>query len=1125
MTKPARPELAINSTTETVADALNGFLTYAATGLVEDTHVAIATAYFNVGGYTCLAESLDHVAGVRLLLGAEPDPRERRVRQLKVESVLPERTEHHRLKRALEGHEHTVTQDRDLLGFSLEADREAQRLVEWLRSGRVQVRRLESGFLHGKAFMVGAKSHGVVAGSSNFTFAGLTKNIELNLGNYTPGVVDQVKDWFDELWNEAVDYDLAALFEARFEAYSPQLIYLRMLWELYGGELEAEREEAGNPKIHLTGFQRDGVWRAQRILDKHGGVLIADEVGLGKTYLAGALIHQAAIEQRQRVLVVAPATLRDGPWRSFKADQNLPFELRSFDDLANDVRLNPKPGAKPKLDSDPKNYAMVVVDEAHNLRNPSTQRAESFRRLLAAGSPAKSLVLLTATPVNNSLWDLYHLLGYFLANDAAFADIGIRSVRDHFAEAMTFNPEELSPKHLFDVLDSVAVRRTRSFVKSSYSNDRIKLGDQMVPIEFPIPRVRKVTYDLDAVMPGFFDRFAKALDIRDGSAAGADPKVLSLARYTPSRYRHDGIHETYEGQLSGLLRSGLLKRFESSPHAFARTCTTMADSNDAFLTLLANGQVATGDELADWSATDSDEIDQADSYRDGHIGLLDVAADYDVDTLTRHVSQDRDLLRDFADEAKKVTRASDPTLAALVDELIEISREAQTEGIGENDTRNKRKVLIFSYFADTVEWITEHLHSAVTTNDQLACYRGRIASITGGGGSDDKHDVLWGFAPKTTDAPHGSDTDRYDIVVTTDVLAEGVNLQQARHIINYDLPWNPMRLVQRHGRIDRIGSYHKKVFIRCVFPDTRLDDLLGLEDRMRRKLKQAAATVGVTSVLPEQTAVDVEFTETRAEIERLRREDNTLFERHGTTRGAISGEEYRQELRQALQDASRGDQISALPWGAGSGMALSQANASNGPGFVFCVHIGDWPRTLFRYVELGLDADPDADPDANPVVIDDTLTCLDHAKPPQGFGTPRVLDDDTQRLAFDAWGHARNEIIKTWNFHADKANLEPQIPPVLRKAADIVRSNPPSDLDQTGIDDLIDTIQAPYPQRTIRSIRAALRATDNPAEQVARLQRVVNELGLEPFIPPEALPEITSDDVHLVCWIALTAEP
>ena len=155
-------------------------------------------------------------------------------------------------------------------------------------------------------------------------------------------------------------------------------------------------------------------------------------------------------------------------------------------------------------------------------------------------------------------------------------------------------------------------------------------------------------------------------------------------------------------------------------------------------------------------------------------------------------------------------------------------------------------------------------------------------------------------------------------------------------------------------------------------------------------------------------------------------------------------------------------------------------------------------------------------------MVADTLACLDRARPPDGFKTPRALDDDTYRLAFDAWGIARADIVKRWNHLADKANLEPRVPPALVRAAEILRAHPPATLTQDEIDQAIDSLSAPYPERTIRTVRAAMAATDNPAEQAEGILGVIRSLGLEPYVPPQPLPEITDDDVHLVCWLALT---
>lgn len=1094
-TPPPKPEFATNRPGERVADAINAHLRHLRETWALPPELAISTAYFNPGGFLLLADELEQVGAVRLLLGAEPAAPERRIRRLG-DGISPARAARIALRRALEGHAHTLETDRDLLGFSVEADAAARRLVDWLRSGRVEVRRLEDAFLHGKAFLVTTHDEGVIAGSSNFTYAGLATNLELNVGQYQPSAVAQVREWFDDLWRRAEPYNLAALYEARFEPHPPYIIYLRMLFERYGAELEQEASEEGRGRIHLTTFQRDGLWRAARILRERHGVIIADEVGLGKTFLAGELIRQAVTDRRQRVAVIAPATLRDGPWRRFLATYQLGVECLSYDDLV-----------AGGLMFDPSEYAMVVVDEAHYLRNPATMRADAMRALLV-GTPPKDLVLLTATPVNNSLWDLYSLLYYFIKNDAAFADIGISSLRDHFARAMALNPDDLSPAHLFDILDAVAVRRTRPFVKRYYPHDRVYINGESIPITFPTPRVKRVSYDLDEAFPGFFDRFAHALEGPGSAALPSDPAALTLARYAPSGYRLDNDVSSHEVQLAGLLRSGLLKRFESSAHAFGRTCRTMAASHDAFLNLLEQGWVASGDVLRQWVATDTDDVEQVAAFREENHGVLDSAEQYDIDALRADLASDRELLLAFAAEAEAVTPEQDPKLAALVHQLADITAKARTEGVGDEDVRDRRKVLIFSYYADTVEWITGHLAAVVDIDPRLRDYRGRITSITGSEGA--RQEVLFGFAPKSMDAPPSRSADLYDIVVTTDVLAEGVNLQQAQHIINYDLPWNPMRLVQRHGRIDRIGSRHTEVFLRCFFPDQRLDDLLGLEERLERKLKQAAAAFGISEVLPGSAASEITFSETRDEIERLRREDAALFEAGGTGASAMSGEEYRQELRQALENPAVAEQIRALPWGSGSGLAREGAS----PGYVFCARIGDHERVQFRYIEA---RDP-----ASPVIVADTLACLAQALCPEGMAAERVLDESNYSQAFAAWDIARQHIVVEWNRASDPANLVAPVPAIMHRAADLVRLHRPPDMALEDADWLVDALQAPYPERVQREVRRVVVGNGEDLEKVRSLLTLAKELGLAPSPQPEALPEISEDDVHLVCWLAIT---
>jgi hypothetical protein len=732
------------------------------------------------------------------------------------------------------------------------------------------------------------------------------------------------------------------------------------------------------------------------------------------------------------------------------------------------------------------------VDEAQAFRNPDTNRARALRKLLL-GKPPKKLVLMSATPVNNSLWDLYYLLTYFARQDATFADLGIRSLKDRFADAMRIDPNDLKPDLLFDVLDATTVRRTRHFVQRFYPNDRVKGPDGTeIPIRFPDPHVKAVNYSLDEVLPGFFQEF------QDAIAPTAGPPKLTLARYEPSKYLIGAAQPNLqEAALAGLLRSGLLKRFESSAYAFSRTAQRMADSCDTFLKGIEQGVILTAEGIEEWEQTDNDEI--LDKLVGA--GIAASTAGHDVAHLREDVIKDRDLLHSFAERAGKVTRANDPKLAALAEQLIETLKSADVDGLDEKDKQNKRKVIIFSFFADTVEWIREYLEGVFASDLELAPYRGRLACVVGdeGYGGVSREAAIFGFAPESSEAPAGRRDDVYDVLVTTDVLSEGMNLQQCRNIINYDLPWNPMRLVQRHGRIDRIGSPHKDVFMMCFFPDVRLEALLLLETKIRNKLAQAAASVGVENeVIPGAATNEVVFADERAEIERLRREDATILINGGEDPSAHTGEEYRQELRKGLE--KYGDQIKQLPWGSGSGFRRGDK-----AGQFFCAYVGE--RLFLRFV-----------PADGGLIVRDTLGCL------------RLITctENTQRLpmngvpmdAYSAWQTARHDIFSEWALATDPANLQPKVRPALKAAADHLRKYPPPDLNQDEINALIESIEAPWGTRIEKQIREATEPA-NATETSKAIVEAVKRLGLEPFRAPEPLPPIEESEVRLVCWMSI----
>jgi hypothetical protein len=1134
--KPFPPVFATNrpDSGETVADEVNRMLRGLREELATPPDLALATAYLNPQGFGLIAEEVEQAPHVRLLLGADPEEPYRSRIERGTDPSFEQAAAHH-----LEG----LRSERDLLGFTVEADAAARRLVAWLRAReaettpRVEVRRFTKGFLHGKAYIAEhTKMPAVLAGSSNLTFAGLSRNRELNLGYPTGQYTDLVIGWFDELWNESEPFDLAGEYEARWQAHAPWVVFLRMLHELYGrGPVDEDGERVGLP---VTGFQYDGIVRASRIMDELGGVLVCDEVGLGKTYIAGEIIRRVSQRDRQKVLIVVPAALKDSTWVPFLKRHDLVsnrVEVVTFDEL----RIGTSPAVR-YLDD----YAFVVIDEAHNLRNAAAQRSEAVRDLLQSANP-KKVLLLTATPVNNSLLDLHTLISYFVRNDAQFAPIGIPSVADHIASAQRLDPETLSPEHLFDLMDQVAVRRTRRFIKREYSGETIKdnLGRD-VPIVFPQPVVERVTYDLDEPADALVEKVIHALAVRDDedlvirTGADRDPTRLSLARYAPSVYAVGEDVDRLEITNVGLLRSSLLKRLESSTAALIRTLERLLESHRAFTTGLDAGYVLIGDALREYATSDVDDIAEFLDGLDGRAAdQVSDADEYDRDALRADVAGDMALLEEILTEARaRHALGPDAKVEALVAVMEQIAAAAQRpdpDGASEGD---RRKVIVFSTYTDTVQDLHQRVVAAIAAapeDSPLAAYRDRVAPpVFGSRGQADQADraaAIAGFCPRTAgdldDTGEPRSPDAFDVLITTDVLAEGVNLQQAGRLVSYDLPFNPMKLVQRHGRIDRIGSPHARVRIGVFFPAEHLEEMLRLEEILQRKIAYANAAVGVEEIIPGQMAVattDVLHHDAREQIMDLYAEKAVLLVDGGAS-GALSGEEYRRRLAKALRTGV-GPEVLGLPFGSGSGFASSRVRRA---GYVFCARIADHQSPWFRFVA----ADPvtwrpvprsaPEDGVTQAWIDDDVLTCLVAADPGDAPDLPQTLPDAAASGVFDAWAIAQDHIHTRWSELADWANLEPQIEKPLRDAVELVAVSG-AFLGDEAQSDLAQRLAGRWDRSVVREVRAIVRdETLDERQKVTALLAYVTEIGLPTPERPEPLPPVHRDDVRVVCWMAV----
>lgn len=1113
---PRRPEFITNQDGNTLLAALRAAIpdapVMAGAGFSEAspalTEISIATAFMSPAGFGAVAGQLEQAGRVRLLVGAEPEPEAWRTVRKPGDppQTIFERREVVEGLRLLEA---GMRRERDRQPFSAEARRHLRRMAAMLRAGKLETRRYERAFLHAKATLLDGLNPGLIAGSSNLTRGGLTANLELNLGRWDPGIFAQARAWFDALWDEAVPFDLAGIFEEPDQEFPPWLIFLRILWQLYGEELEQERQETGG--IPLTAFQLHGVWRARRILRELGGVIVADEVGLGKTFIGGAIL-EACAKNRQRALLICPAALRP-TWEKFLVAHNIGrfVEMVSYDQLARDRQFldERRPDAVGHhLSAQLEDYALVVVDEAHNYRNPDAPyRAAVLRRLLFG--QRKDLVLLTATPVNNSLFDLYHLMHYFLRQDSALASRGIIKIYERFKAAAKEDPDNLSPDFLYPIIDAVTVKRTRSFIRKYYAGETIRGPDGVMrPIVFPKAVPITVRYDLDRLAPGLFDAVADALDPVHGA------NVVSFGRYAPGAFlleRDEDAAEQAEAA-AGLLRSGLLKRFESSAHAFRLSLTRMVGEHDRFLGALAKGKVVGTAFLRELSVDD----DAFDDLLDSSDHATDAAA-YDVKRLTEAVSRDRAILAGVCHHLDAVRDEDDPKLAAVVAELARIASDARRDAATDYEERRNRKVLLFSYYADTVAWLRTALALRVAADARLALYAGRIVAVAGRGlaGEDaGRDDAVWGFAPESSEPPSDKTDDRFDLLITTDVLAEGMNLQQCRNIINYDLPWNPMRLVQRHGRIDRIGSPHPRVFLRTVFPADRLDALLALQARILRKLTQAAKSIGVATLPVDGARTgDQVFSETRAEIEKLAGENPGLFEQGGSDAAAQTGEEYRQRLRAALVNDR--DAIVGLPGRAGSGMRKGTKS-----GVLFCaeVELVEGRRTFLRFVP----AEANWKAAGERPIIRETGTCLRliDCTEETARHMPRAIADEV----FGFWELALRDILAEWDDLSDPANLQPPVRLLNRQVAAFVRAHKPRDADADKFARAMDILEAPWPRRDEALLREQFR--DREGSAGARSLRLVDWIlatGLERFDPPAPLPPIAPGDVRLVCWMAVTA--
>ncbi|MFI5756822.1 SNF2-related protein [Streptomyces sp. NPDC051569] len=988
--------------------------------------LTLVAGYVSFRGLELLVPALREVIGtsarVRLLIGAEPTQR-----AALIEPALGDDRDRG-VAYALGQSERALRAELDGVPTSASSAWRLHGLRQLLRHPQVECRRWEHRFLHTKAAADRTEtSCRAVVGSFNLSLPGLRTSAELGLASQTARQSRATSLMVDRFWEQGAPYDLAGLIDERLCPYPPELVYLRMLLARFGDEVNASPSP-----LPLKTFQRDGVAKALAVIGRHGGVLLADEVGLGKTYMAGEIIRRCVVAGEGPVLVVCPAHIKQSVWRRRLGEWALEgVHLLSYHQLA--LRV----GRLARGRGQWRQYALIVLDEAHNLRNTNTWRS-ALLELLGRQSVRPGILMLTATPVQNRGRDLTQLLRIAAARYQEEPGGDEERSRPSFdeLERLCERADQLGERErglLHSELDRLTVRRTRPLITQEYPRDMGALrfpAVRQVPVRYALPvPVKKLFGDvLDAV--GHDDALSPEQAAHLRLLRGPEPRVgtLRLAAYKSDSYRlEDAEDPAWLPLLTGLLRMCLLKRIESSVAAFAATASRMAARTRTALEELGQGKVRVHvpqrlrqDLLVflDGPAGDtSDEEDLnyntlIDRYLGGERPSREEtrAADrdfryhpaglFDTRRMRTDLQHDLGILENLAAAAGAAV-THDPKPGVIRQLLARIAE----------NTGSPKTVLFASARVTTTDLGNRLRAAAGLTEGGLQAFHGRIANLGGPQIPSKAHiaSALGHFAPLTaadlsSEIGEEIPEDLYDLLLSTDMLAEGVNLQQAAHLIHYDLPWNPKILEQRLGRIDRLGSPHAQITSYTVLPDTGLDLVLRLMDRLMAKTRIAAACVGTPSELFPGAPV-----EPRNFVELL-----DHLDRPPTRRGRLPLAEYQRIwLARALRQPPLKEAIDHLPLWSG---AIHPGHFAV-PGVVYCFSLTQLPgrpaTTAFarvyghpRYEAITLDAARclgQAHLDLTPLLDTDTQQPVPAA--PQPDVAPAEL-----QLVWDLLDYARNQV-------------------------------------------------------------------------------------------------------------------
>ena len=779
--------------------------------------------YFYTSGFHAIYNSLENTEKVRILVGISTNKQTHDLlnaaRQEQQQSL---QFSHAETKKEIEG---LIEKEMEESEDNRNVEQGIAKFIEWIHNKKLEIRAYPSQNIHAKLYIMsfneGDRDVGrVITGSSNLTQAGLVDNLEFNVELKNSADHGFAKNKFEELWKDSVDVGEKYIQTIEDKTWlnqniTPYQLYLKLLYEYFKDELNQSDEIFAKylpAEFMRLEYQEQAVLNAKKILEEYGGVFVSDVVGLGKTYIATMLAGQID----GRTLVIAPPMLLEkdnpGSWRNAFSDFRIHADFESIGKL-DDI-----------LDRGTEKYQNIIIDEAHRFRTETNMTYEKLAEICRG----KKIILVTATPYNNSPKDILSQIKLFqkskkstipnLPDLEAFFNGLTRRLknldrqRDHaqYIQTVKDNALEIREK----VLKYLMVRRTRTEIARYFAADLIKQNLKFPDVENPEP----LFYELDETEDEVFNKTIELIS-----------RQFKYARYMPMLYytgKVDQFEEIAQKNMGKFMKILLVKRLESSFFAFKNSVDRFIYSYEMFIREFEKGNVYVSkkhtNKIFELLENDDDTAIQKliDEEKAVKYSSEEFRADEEMNFFA-DLKSDLEILLRIKLLWQKINR--DPKLIKFIQQL------AQNKILKEN------KLIIFTESKETAEYLAKNINENFP--DSALCY-------TGGSGESIRDVVIKNFDDK---ARHPKND--YRILVSTEVLSEGVNLHRSNVVINYDIPWNPIRMMQRVGRINRLDTKFDIIYTFNFFPSQQGNDEIKLRESAEAKINAFLTLLGGDAAL------------------------------------------------------------------------------------------------------------------------------------------------------------------------------------------------------------------------------------------------------------------------------------